>query len=195
MIWIGLRCELCIIKTINQLTNFFNSKIITTMKKITFFAALFFAVCAATFAQTSSDGKALAEVYNQAMKAFEKQDAQALTALFTNDAEHITPLGGIVRGKEALQASYVGLFKMFAQLPKPDRSTREVLNMKNRYITPDLLLSTYTEKTTSYFGTKANVEEMTSSVLLSKKGDKWLIESLTLTPVTPMPDFSQTAKK
>ncbi len=165
------------------------------MKKITFLAALLFAVCSATFAQTASDDKAIAEVYNQAMKAIEKQDAQAMTALFTDNAEHITPIGSIVRGKEAVQANFVGLFKMFAQLPKPDRSTREVLNMKNRYITPELLLSTYTEKTTSYFGTKANVEEMTSSVLLSKKGDKWLIESLTLIPVTPMPDFSQTAKK
>ena len=165
------------------------------MEKIILFSALLFAVCSATFAQTSSDDKAVIEVYNQAMKAFEKQDAQAITALFTDNAEHITPLGGIVRGKEAVQANFVGLFQLFAQMPKPDRSTREVINMKNRYITPELLISTYTEKTTSHVGNKSTVEEMTSSVLLSKKGDKWLIESLTLTPVTPMPDFLQTAKK
>ena len=165
------------------------------MKKITFFTALLFAVCSATFAQTVSDDKAVTEVYSQAMQAFDKQDAQALIALFTDNAEHITPLGGIVRGKEALQASYVGLFKKFAQMPKPDRSTHEVLNMKNRYITPELLISTYTDKTTSYVGNKSTVEELTTSVLLAKKGNKWFIESLTLTPVTPMPDFSQTAKK
>ena len=165
------------------------------MKKITCIAALVFSVCSVAFAQFSSDDKVVIDVYNQAMKAFEKQDAQALTSLFTENAENITPLGGIVRGKAAIQANYVGLFKMFSQLPKADRSTSEVLDLKNRYITSELLFSTYTEKTTSYYGDKTSVEEMTTTVLLSKKGNKWLIESLTLTPVTPMPDFSQAAKK
>lgn len=165
------------------------------MKKITCFAALIFAVCSAAFAQTPADDKAVVDVYNQAMKAFEKQDAQALTSLFTENAEHITPLGSIIRGKESLQAGYAGLFKMFAQMPKPDRSTREVVNQKNRYITPELLISTYTEKITSHFGTKSTVEELTSSVILSKKEGRWLIENLTLTPVAPVPDYSQTAKK
>ena len=162
------------------------------MKKIILFSALLFSACTA-FSQVKFDNPAVFEVYNQAMQAFEKQDAQALANLFTANADHINPLGGIVRGKEALIANYTFVFKMFAQMPKPDKYNREVLEQNTRYITPDVVLSTYKERETASYGTKSQVEEMTYSVLLVKKGDKWLIESLTITPKSEMPPM-QTAK-
>lgn len=145
-------------------------------------------------AQTDTDNKIINEVYTQAMKAFENQDAKGLTALFSETATHITPMGDIVRGKEVLLNNYVNLFKMFAQMPKPNRSTSEVLNQENRYLTPELLLSTYTQKDTHFFGTEKKVEEMTYVVLLAKKSGKWLIESLSITPKVEMPMPPSTPK-
>lgn len=154
--------------------------------KGTLIALLIFSFFSAK-AQTDSDNKIIKEVYTQAMKAIESQDAKGLTNLFSETATHITPIGDIVRGKQALLNNYVEVFKMFAQMPKPDRFTSEVLNQENRYLTPELLLSTYTQKDTYFFGTEKKIEEMAHVVLLVKKNDKWLIESLSLTPKVEMP--------
>lgn len=158
-----------------------------TLKIFTIAVVCFFTTLTFANAQANFDDKAVAEVYNQAMKALQTQDAQALVALFTENADHINPIGDIVRGKEALLANYIGLFKMFAQMPKPARVESQVLNQKNRYLTPNILLSTYTQKDTSYFGKESRTEEMACSVLLVKKSGKWLIESLVLTPKGQMP--------
>ncbi len=126
-------------------------------------------------------------VYDNAKKALNTGNVAALVDLFAENATHVTPLGTIVKGKEALTQNYIALFKMFAQMPKPDSRTTEVLDMTGQYLNPDLFLTTYREKNTSVFGSKTQVEEMACSVLLAKKNGKWLIENLTLTPKSEMP--------
>ena len=126
-------------------------------------------------------------VYENAKKAFNSRNVNALVELFAENATHVTPIGTIVQGKAALTQAYIGLFKMFAQMPKPDSRTTEVLDMTAQHLNPDLYLMTFREKNTSVFGNKTQVEERACSVLLGKKNGKWLIENLTLTPKSEMP--------
>ena len=140
-------------------------------------------------AQTVSDAdrQGVEQTYASFMAAFDQLDAAAMGPLFTENAEVVSPMGDIVRGRANLVTMYTGLFGYFKSLPKPDRTERDILNRQSRYLANDLILVSYTEVSTSYYGEKQQVEKMTQSVLLRKTGDKWLAEQIALTPVVARP--------
>lgn len=162
------------------------------MSNISKMAALLLCCCFALNlrAQTIStaDQQGIETTYNAFMAAFEHLDATAMGPLFTENAEVVNPRGEIIRGRDNLVVMYTGLFNYFKSLPKPDRSERQNNGWQTRYLAPDLILASYTEVSTSYFGEKKNTEKLAQSVLLRKTGGKWLAELITLTPVMAMPD-------
>ena len=140
-------------------------------------------------AQTISDTdrQGIETTYKSFAAAFNQLDAAAMGPLFTENAEVITPMGEIVRGRANLVAMYTGLFNYFKSLPRPDRSEREILNRQEHYLAKDLILVSYTEVTTSFYGDKQQVDKMSQAILLRKTGDTWLAELVSLTPVMETP--------
>ncbi len=136
---------------------------------------------------SAADQKGIEECYNAFMAAFDKLDASALGPWFTENAEHISPMGEIVRGRANLVTSYTNLFTFFKSQPKPDKFERKNTEWQSRYLATDLILSTYIGEDISHFGDKTESSKMSVAVLLRKTGGKWLAELITLTPVTPMP--------
>jgi ketosteroid isomerase-like protein len=140
-------------------------------------------------AQTISDAdrQGIETTYKSFAAAFDQLDATAMGPLFTENAEVVTPRGEIVRGRASLVTMYTGLFNYFKSLPRPDRSEREILNRQEHYLAKDLILVSYTEVSTGYYGDKQRVDKMAQSILLRKNGDTWLAELVALTPVMEMP--------
>lgn len=132
---------------------------------------------------STADQQGIETTYHAFMAAVEHLDATAMGPLFTENAEVVNPRGEIVRGRDNLVVMYTGLFNYFKSLPKPDRSERLNTGWLSRYLAPDLILTSYTEESTSYFGEKKNTEKLTQTVVLRKTGGKWLAELITLTPV------------
>ncbi|MFN8352846.1 MAG: nuclear transport factor 2 family protein [Spirosomataceae bacterium] len=131
------------------------------------------------------------EVYNKANQAFNKQDVGALVNCFTESGVHVTPTGIIVSGREALKSMYTMLFGMLAQRPKADKTSVEVLDENTRTISSDVIVTAYKERTTLTFGSRTEVQENAFTVLLVKKGNNWLIENLTMTPMVQMPQAAK----
>lgn len=147
------------------------------------------AFCAKTNAQTISaaDKKGVEECYQAFMVAFEKLDASTIPSLLTENAEQIVPNGEIVRGKANVANSLKNYIEYLKTLPKPDRIEQENLGIQYRYLAPDVILSTYIDKSTMHFGDKTRVEQLASAVILHKSNGKWLVELLSLTPVGETP--------
>lgn len=132
---------------------------------------------------SAADQKGTEECYNAFMSAFDKLDASGLGSWFTENAEHITPMGEIVRGRANLVASFTNLFAFLKTQPKPDRAEHNNTAGQSRYLATDLILWTYTSEDVSHYGDKTMSEKMSVCVLVRKTGGKWLVELLSLTPV------------
>ena len=115
-------------------------------------------------------------------KVFETWNAGALGPFFTDNAEVVTPRGEIVRGRDNLVTLYTGLFQYFSAQPKPDRTEVKKTSQNERYLTPDLVLVSFLDETTFFFGANKKVEKMAYSILWRKTKGKWLAEQVTLTP-------------
>ena len=154
-------------------------------------AALLLTLCFAQNLQaqavSDADQKGVEECYNTFMTAFDKLDASGLGPWFAENAEHISPMGEIIRGRANLVTFYTNLFTFFKSQPKPDRYERKNSNRTNRYLAADLILATYTSEETSQFGDKVQTDSMSVAVLLRKSGGKWIAELITLSPVVAMP--------
>lgn len=136
---------------------------------------------------SAADQKGVEECYNGCMAAFEKSDATALCQWFAENAEHVSPMGEIVRGHDKLLPYYTHLFEWFKTMPQPDSSELKISNWQTRYLATDLVQATYTEENISHFGDKKQSNIFSYSLVLRKTKGKWLIELLTMTPVQPMP--------
>lgn len=136
---------------------------------------------------SAADEKGTKECYDACIAAFEKSDANALCQWFTDNAEHVGPMGDIVRGRDNLIAYYTHLFEWFSAMPKPDRTETKVTNMQSRYLATDLVQVTYTEDNIRYYSEKAESDKFSCAVVLRKTKGKWLIELLMMTPVQTMP--------
>ncbi|MCC6460508.1 MAG: nuclear transport factor 2 family protein [Saprospiraceae bacterium] len=136
---------------------------------------------------SAADQKGIETCYNGFMAAFDHMDAATFGSLLTENAEHISPMGELVRGRDNLVAYFGRLFEFFKTQPKPEKFERKNDNWQSRYLSPDLILSTYVSTETITAGGAAHSEKNTLSVLLRKQNGIWLAELITLTPETPMP--------
>jgi ketosteroid isomerase-like protein len=162
------------------------------MKNIVFciFSVLFVSLFSPNLqgqAISAADQKGIEACYNAFQTAFEKMDASAIGPLLTENAEQIVPTGEIIRGRAGVVASMAGYMEFLKTQPKPDRAETKNLSLQNRYVAPDLVLSTYTEELTLVFGGKTRTEKTATAVLLRKVNDKWLADLIALIPVAPAP--------
>lgn len=136
---------------------------------------------------SAADQKGIETCYNGFMAAIDNMDASGLDKLLTENAEHITPLGNLIRGRNNILTAFSQLFEFFKTQPKPEKFERKIENWQSRYLAPDLVLSTYTSIETVTVGGVARSEKSAVSVLLRKQNGAWLADLITLTPETPMP--------
>lgn len=135
---------------------------------------------------STADQQGIDATFKSISAAFEQLDAPALSPFFTENAVSVSPLGHITRGHANLMGMYTGLFNYFKSLPVPDRYEDQRLDWQARYLTQDIVAISFVEMSTSYFGDKNKVEKMAYSLILRKVDGKWLVEQVSLTPVTDM---------
>lgn len=133
---------------------------------------------------SAADQKAIDETMTLGQTAFQKMDISILTPLFSENVEQIVPDGTIVRGKANVSAGIGAYMSYLKTQPKPDRVESKKTSEQYRYLMPDLVLATYSEETTTFFGDKSKAEKMTTAMILHKINGKWLVELIALTPVT-----------
>lgn len=136
---------------------------------------------------SDEDQKDIQKVYTAFTTAFEKQDAQAAASLYSDNGIHIDPTGKIVRGRKDLLAYHTQLFKLFSEMPKPDKTTHQDTNWDACYLAPGMILVTYTSEDVSFYGDKTRSDKFSLSVILKRIGNQWLAEQVTMTPVADMP--------
>ncbi|MEI6410140.1 MAG: hypothetical protein WCR52_12195 [Bacteroidota bacterium] len=145
-------------------------------------ALSFGSACAQSLSAT--DQKAIDEAMALGQTAFQKMDISILTPLMSENVEQIVPDGTIVRGKANVSAGIGGYMSYLKTQPKPDRFESKKSSEQYRYLMPDLVLYTFSEVNTSYFGDKTTVEKMSEAMILHKINGKWLVELIALTPLT-----------
>lgn len=156
--------------------------------KITLFL-LFSGACFQSNAQTISaeDQKGIVACYNGFMAAFEKLDPSGLPALLTENAVHIIPDGRILRGRDAVVQGMAGFMEFLKTQPKPDRQEIKNENWESQYLAPDVILTTYTENASYFYGDKVKAEKTTTTVIMRKVKGAWQAELIGLTPVMDTP--------
>ncbi len=82
-----------------------------------------------------ADEDAIRELIAQQVKGWAAGDPEAYAAVFTSDADYITFLGSHYRGREAIAASYVPLFR---KLLNGSRLHIEISQI--RFLAPDVAL-------------------------------------------------------
>ena len=112
------------------------------------------------------------------MAAFNKGDAEAVAALWTPNGDFIGPRGELIKGRDAIQKGFEDFFAL-------NQDTRLKIGITSiRFVGTDVaVLDGTTEVTPPLQGPPAEVR---ATVILVKRGDRWLIESardtLTYTP-------------
>lgn len=122
-------------------------------------------------AAVTPEDKALAEPFTAFVQAYNAQDAQALAALYTEDAAVVDSSGEATRGREAIAAMYA---QGFAEAPglKIEASVETV-----RKLTPDVAQAEG-ESRLSGGGAGEAPEVSRFSALLLKRDGKWVLAEL-----------------
>lgn len=82
-----------------------------------------------------ADEDAIRELLDRQVTGWAAADSEAYASVFTPDADYVTFLGSHYKGREAIAASYVPLFK---KLLKGSRLNTEITQL--RFLTPDVAL-------------------------------------------------------
>jgi uncharacterized protein (TIGR02246 family) len=117
-----------------------------------------------------ADGQAISDLANAFTHAYDKGDAQAIAALFTEDAEATDETGATVRGREAIRNHFAAVFA-----EKPGEKI-ELLPEAITYLGPDLARETGVSRIIR----KGHGPPETSrySVLLVRRDGRWLQASV-----------------
>ena len=79
--------------------------------------------------QKDSDTKVMAQVeklVQQFIVGFQKQDANALSKLFTPDSVYVTGTGKVFRGQQEIEQGYAGVLKAMGEIKSFDTKADEV---------------------------------------------------------------------
>jgi uncharacterized protein (TIGR02246 family) len=125
------------------------------------------APAAAPTAPVSAEEKPVRDAVAAFAQAYSKPDVQALTALFTDDADVVDSAGEETRGKVALAEMYVQSFQDTPGL-KLESEVQEV-----RFLTPDVARANGRSRLTT--GTGEASEYTRFSTLLIRRDGRWLV--------------------
>lgn len=136
-------------------------------------------------AQNAADEKSVWALSQEAMNAFDAFDADRFAAVFSENADFLSPLGHLLHGRTAIHDNHARLFKMWSD-HKPEKVAHEITQQHVRFLSPDLALLTMTDKSTQTTSGKDESSSLSFLMLARRTNGKWLIESVALTPVVPM---------
>lgn len=152
--------------------------------KNTILSALLIGACSllgtVATAQTKSDEAALRAMLKEAYDAFTAKDATRFAAIFTEDATFIPPPGYYMKGKSAIEAAHVELFKMPMTINKT-----EILTSDIRFLSPNVAVLTWAEYQESEINGQAQKGQTQGSATVVRQNGKWLTAACQMTPVMP----------
>ncbi len=130
----------------------------------------------------SQSAQGIWETIDQVSTAFSNYDADAFGSYFTDDAHLVSPMGHVLDGKVAITEGHRGLF---ASLGTPNPDVVDVFSDKKVVTLGDgLVLASFIDEST---GDPKTDGKLAFTMLLTEDGGKWLIRSVQMTPVVPMP--------
>jgi uncharacterized protein (TIGR02246 family) len=130
----------------------------------------------------SEDPKEFADLSKGFIEAFNKGDAEALAAFWTEDADHVDTVGRVRKGRKAILEAYRKLFAAH----KGAKLT--IVHLSRRVLTPDCVVSDGLTEVTPASGHPSTGRYTAISV---KKGGRWLLASVRETLATPPSNFEQ----
>lgn len=154
-----------------------------------FLACLFFVTAALSFNRaaaqslTPADKAGIEKVYEGFMAAFDRHDAAAIAAAFTENGTHVSPEGDIVVGRPALKTYFEKLFVYLGSLPKADKTESSQGNWNMRYLASGQVLVTYTDDQVMHAGNQVISTHFATCVVLKNTAAGWLCDLVSLTPV------------
>lgn len=131
---------------------------------------------------SAADKKGIDEFYAVVTSAFQKLDPKIMESIIAENAEQIIPSGEIIRGRTNIMAGLISYMTYMKSQPQPDRVETSLVNQQFRYLTTDLVMSTYTEVTIKHFGDKPITEKTATAIILRKTNGKWLTEFISIMP-------------
>jgi len=157
------------------------------MKNIFFktIALLAFALFAQNLhAQTAADEQAVRNTNNKAIEAYYAADAEKMTAFYAENATTVIYTGQKINGRKAIHESTVEMLKV--EKPSADNfkfntSNVRFLNANTAVVIADL-------SGTTQMGDQTINWEGVCAIVLTRHGDKWLIELEVNTPIMSMPE-------
>ena len=131
-----------------------------------------------------ADIAAVKALGNEAYAAFAARDAARFAACYTEDVDMVNPFGILIKGRKAVEQVHAELFKAWAKMPP---SKVEVADMSIRFVTPDVAICQWSHKETGEMSGKPFVHETTCVNACQRVNGKWLVATMSLTPVQPVP--------
>ena len=125
-------------------------------------------------AQQASEEGAVRKVLSDLMEAFNKHDGAAVAKDYAPDFDHVNVMGRWTHGKEPMEKMYIREHAPGGLLTGGGTRTANVQQIK--FVRPDVALA-ITES-------KDEKNHLRSTYLLTKEGPKWLIRSITVSPIT-----------
>jgi uncharacterized protein (TIGR02246 family) len=135
-------------------------------------------------AAAPADSKAVAqEVFDRFGPAFEKRDAKALAALFTEDGRMMNPMGQAAKGRPEIERLVVADLEHL-----PQGAVRRFTVNDAREVGTDLLWVDATQKLTGVKGVDGRILHVVA--LLAQKDGQWSVVelrsyNLTMAPISP----------
>jgi uncharacterized protein (TIGR02246 family) len=120
----------------------------------------------------SPDQKAIADQANAFIAAYNKGDAKAIAAMFSEDAKWVDDGGNILSGRDEIEGHFTAIFQ------DSKENTIDVDVESIRPLTPDVMVEMGTSTVTTAEGRHAI---SSYSAVHVKKGDAWLISQFTET--------------
>ncbi len=116
--------------------------------------------------QRSAETRAIGELLESFIKAYNAKDAKALGTLFTENAEIQDEDGDITRGREAIVERFARIFK------EDDSGTLSVTSESLRFLATDLAIEEGTARLSSRAGDSPQTNQY--SVIYTREGGRWL---------------------
>jgi uncharacterized protein (TIGR02246 family) len=117
----------------------------------------------------SADEDAIRELLDRQVMGWNAGDPEAYASVFTPDADYVTFLGSHHKGRDAIAASYVALFK---KLLKGSRLDTAITQMK--FLTPDVALI-HTDAAVVKRGRRRNRRRRVNASIAVRTDGQWLL--------------------
>lgn len=135
-------------------------------------------------AQTAADEQAVRNTIDKAVEAYYTADAEKMTAFYAENATAIVYTGHKLSGKKAIHESTVEMLKT----EKPSPNNFKFKTGSVRFLNANTALAIADLSGTTQMGDQTINWEGVCAIVLSRHGDKWLIELEANTPIMPMPE-------